>query len=258
MSPMADWIVHVSEVPALLCVNNDAAFEDALKTFWRRNHAHTFGTLVRLWPERCKTSHERATDLVAAHGVDIAALAARGAAGAWCARLDPAERKAIEDAITAYEGVRWEEVDVDRHEEEAQSAIRGRNVRTFTRALRTPDGRAVLVKGRVDGVDDDAVLVESKRRARGFRGVAPHERMQCALYMDLLCIGDCRLVETFDGAQRVHAIAADPSEVSGVHASLCGLVDTFGRHVVGACESREDAFAAMGRALRCAHRPLVR
>ena len=231
---MADWVVYVSEVPSLLRQNNDMAFMDALKLFWKRNHTNTFNALQASRPDVCETVHEEARRLLD-RGLN---------------ELTREQRRKVQSALNTYEGIRWEELDIDRTEVALENAIGKRNNRTFTRRLTTPEGRHVELKGRVDGVlgdGGDDVLIESKRRVNGFRGPQAHETTQCNLYMDMLALKHCQLVETYDEQQQIHALTIDEGAVARTYAALCKVVDAFSHGVVKA--RGEDAFECMRECL---------
>jgi hypothetical protein len=116
-------------------------------------------------------------------------------------RMTPARR-----AVQRHLGMRQERDGLTMYEHSTGRRVLQRNARTLTLAL----GGGLVLVGRVDGVRDDGVVVEHKRRVRGLVGYVPqHERMQCVAYMHMLGADRAHLVETFGEHMRVHEVAYD-------------------------------------------------
>lgn len=55
-----------------------------------------------------------------------------------------------------------------------------------------------IVSGKIDGMIEDDIVVEHKRRVRGLLGYIPfHEKVQCHFYMKMTGTTKCYLIETF-------------------------------------------------------------
>lgn len=68
----------------------------------------------------------------------------------------------------------------------------------------------IWMRGQSDGIevsdDGSTVVTEIKNRIKGFRGVADHERIQLLGYLFILGHQRGRLMECYDGQQRVHSV----------------------------------------------------
>jgi len=80
--------------------------------------------------------------------------------------------------------------------------------------------------GRLDGLRDDGVVVESKcRRNRLFGSVPEYERIQLMAYMALTKAPRAVLVENFDEKQRTYDVAFDDVYWKGILEALGKGVD---------------------------------
>ena len=78
------------------------------------------------------------------------------------------------------------------------------------RGLTTAKNNPYTLYGRLDGLRDDGVVVESKLRKNRLFGFIPdYERIQLMAYMALTKVSCAELVENFQGEQRIHELSFD-------------------------------------------------
>ena len=100
---------------------------------------------------------------------------------------------------------------LEKYMREQRCVVTDQNTTTAVRPLVLPSGQRVAIKGRVDGMADDATtVVEVKYRTRGLlRYVPMHELVQCHLYMYLTGTTRAHLVESHASDIWVHRLQFD-------------------------------------------------
>lgn len=78
-----------------------------------------------------------------------------------------------------------------------------------SRLLRLQIGKVSIV-GKIDGITDDDIIVEHKRRCRGLHNkVHFSEKIQCMIYMKMLGVDTTHLIETFGHHFNIHTVHFD-------------------------------------------------
>ena len=86
---------------------------------------------------------------------------------------------------------------LDKYETLINKQITQRNNELYTMNI-TINGKTIEVVGKVDGIIDNSILIEHKRRMRGIKNNIPfHEIVQCYMYMKMTDLKTTHLIQSF-------------------------------------------------------------
>lgn len=121
-------------------------------------------------------------------------------------------KRALEGTVAKAMGVKQEAQNLREYEASVPPTValnvkqRGYTLRGLTTAKNNP----YTLFGRLDGLRDDGVVVESKfRKNRLFGFIPKYEKIQIMAYMALTKVSCAELVENFQGEQRIHDLSFD-------------------------------------------------
>jgi DNA polymerase III epsilon subunit-like protein len=88
------------------------------------------------------------------------------------------------------------------------------------------EGTTYSICGRIDRIRDDKTIIEIKNRARGlFNSVKTYEEIQCQVYMEMLNLDNCELIEQYNDTRKTYLIQRDQmkwkSEILPVLKNFC-------------------------------------
>ena len=124
-------------------------------------------------------------------------------------------------------GTLRESSNLDGLARERGESVNDRNNRAYSRRVgTTPDGRKVILVGRIDGKVENGHVVEVKeRRNRLFNRVVAYEKVQVMAYMHLLGEKEAVLRERYDDQTREYVIKFDDAFWAEVMRRLHAFVD---------------------------------
>lgn len=132
----------------------------------------------------------------------------------------------IASEVNAGRGVAYEADVLDQAEREFPGrSIARRNAEMYYLNIPVPpseirQGGSVRIGGRIDGMDDTA-LVEAKVRRYKLMGIRDYEKVQLELYLRMTGLRSAILVESCEGKQAEHRYVADPQLWSLIQEGLC-------------------------------------
>jgi hypothetical protein len=72
------------------------------------------------------------------------------------------------------------------------------------------EGTVYKICGRIDRIRDDKTIIEIKNRTRGlFNSVRLYEEIQCQVYMEMLDLDKCELIEQYNDKRKTYLIYRD-------------------------------------------------
>lgn len=126
-----------------------------------------------------------------------------------------------------------ERQDLDKNEEKLGKKIREDTSMKYAVFELPSSGRKVKMGGRVDGMDEDGNVIETKhRRNRIFGFVPKYERIQCECYMRITGTEVMTHIENYDGESRITELTRDDELWDTVLEELeefCDMIDTIGQ-----------------------------
>ena len=89
------------------------------------------------------------------------------------------------------------------------------------------EGTTYRICGRIDRIRDDKTIIEIKNRTRGlFNCVRTYEEIQCQVYMEMLNLEKCELIEQYNDTRKTYLIYRDQmkwkSEILPALKNFCG------------------------------------
>lgn len=103
-------------------------------------------------------------------------------------------------------GIKEERKGIDKYERLTGHVVNFRNTRLLE--IKIDKYRVV---GRVDGIRDDDIIIEHKRRCHGLSMKLPFsEKIQCTIYMKMLGLDTTHVVETYADDIKIHVLRFNP------------------------------------------------
>ena len=126
----------------------------------------------------------------------------------------------VKSHVNTARGIRDEEKGVEMYSTNEHKKVGERNSKFYKSYLYASwKGRKVkyMIGGRVDGITEDGILLEVKNRQRRLLGRVPdHENVQIQIYMYLLGITECHLVECYKTTTQKHIVYYDNELVTSI------------------------------------------
>lgn len=224
--------VNASDVAAICGLHPYAEPRDTLLKFLRANDPSLLASLCQSDALGAQTSHERAKSAMRRCTISAEeAIVDDAALQRLKTECDAESRASVESYVFCARGARDERAELDRHAERIQAPVFARNDRLYTTTI-DAGPHMVQLRGKIDGlrVGDDSTLrlVEHKRRQRRFFAVVPiYESVQCHVYMRMLGVSVCELVETLKDEHRTTDIHFDDATWNDIVQRLHAFLDRF-------------------------------
>ena len=200
-----------SDVAAVCGLHAHRTTADALLAFCKMNDSQMYEELKRV--DAAGAQHWRARAACVATPSELeGAVACDGALERLVARVEvdgtSLDARAVRSAVYTTRGTRDETSQLDKYETASRRPVTARNSQLMSVRVAFSDveGDEWIIRGRVDGMQDDCVVEHKRRQKRLFHRVPDYERVQCHVYMRMCDTVRARLVETHGEEQAVHAL----------------------------------------------------
>jgi hypothetical protein len=205
----------------------------------------TAATIVRSVADARRTAAQRAVEAALPSVTEGVTAAVDGDATTKAAlstlSAQPSVQRLLRQRVHTARGTQREAQGLDRYERSSGAAVTERNDQGYSRRYALPNGRTLVLYGKIDGVQGEEVIEHKDRQNRLFGRLIQRERIQLLVYLALTGRTKGALVETYGSEQRRYDLTFDQDEWDALLANIKGVVATLYDVLLGEDEAPRAA-----------------